>query len=186
MRSLSSEPVMSIKSDKWIRRMALEHGMIEPFEAGQVRHAPDGHRIVSYGTSSYGYDIRCSNEFKIFTNVNSTIIDPKHFDEKNFAPYKPGGEALFLEKSTGDVLHDDPTAYCLPDGFPREALAPYSTEIIMTPELVIFRILLLCVSATYRLVPSVVMAVGAMVVPGSPSVTAFGPASRSVTMYSDR
>jgi hypothetical protein len=63
----------------------------------------------------------------------------QHFDEKNFAPYKPGGEALFLEKNTGDPLHDDPTAYCLPDGFPREALAPYSTEIIMTPDLAIFR-----------------------------------------------
>jgi len=63
----------------------------------------------------------------------------RHFDEKNFAPYKPGGEALFLEKNTGDALHDDPTSYCLPDGFPREALAPYSTEIIMTPELAIFR-----------------------------------------------
>jgi hypothetical protein len=63
----------------------------------------------------------------------------QHFDPKNFAPYKPGGEALFLEKNTGDPLHDDPTSYCLPDGFPREALAPYSTEIIMTPDLAIFR-----------------------------------------------
>ena len=51
---------MSIKSDRWIRRMAAEHGMIEPFEPGQVRHAADGHRIVSFGTSSYGYDIRCA------------------------------------------------------------------------------------------------------------------------------
>ena len=74
---------MTIKSDKWIRRMAEAHGMIEPFEAGQVREA-HGHRIVSYGTSSYGYDIRCSNEFKIFTNINSTIVDPKAFDEKSF------------------------------------------------------------------------------------------------------
>ncbi|MQM30544.1 MAG: dCTP deaminase, partial [Candidatus Accumulibacter phosphatis] len=62
---------MSIKSDRWIRRMAEEHGMIEPFEAHQVREI-DGRRIVSYGTSSYGYDIRCSNEFKLFTNLNST------------------------------------------------------------------------------------------------------------------
>jgi dCTP deaminase len=74
---------MSIKSDKWIRRMAEQHGMIEPFEAGQVREA-NGQRIVSYGTSSYGYDIRCSNEFKLFTNINSTIVDPKNFDPNSF------------------------------------------------------------------------------------------------------
>ena len=79
---------MSIKSDNWIRRMAAAHGMIEPFEAGQVRHAADGQRIVSYGTSSYGYDVRCANEFKIFTNINSTIVDPKHFDEKSFVDVK--------------------------------------------------------------------------------------------------
>jgi deoxycytidine triphosphate deaminase len=79
---------MSIKSDNWIRRMAAAHGMIEPFEAGQVRHAADGQRIVSYGTSSYGYDVRCANEFKIFTNINSTIVDPKNFDEKSFVDVK--------------------------------------------------------------------------------------------------
>jgi len=75
---------MSIKSDKWIRRMAEQHGMIEPFEPGQVRHAADGHRIVSYGTSSYGYDIRCAPEFKVFTNIYSTVVDPKAFDERSF------------------------------------------------------------------------------------------------------
>jgi dCTP deaminase len=74
---------MSIKPDKWIRRMAQEHGMIEPFEPGQVRMR-DGQKIVSYGTSSYGYDVRCADEFKIFTNINSTIVDPKNFDEKSF------------------------------------------------------------------------------------------------------
>ena len=74
---------MSIKSDKWIRRMAAKEKMIEPFAAEQVRTA-DGHKIVSYGTSSYGYDVRCSREFKIFTNINSTIVDPKAFDEKSF------------------------------------------------------------------------------------------------------
>ena len=78
---------MSIKADKWIRRMAMEHGMIEPFEPGQVREA-NGQRIVSYGTSSYGYDIRCSNEFKLFTNLNSTIVDPKNFDDKSFVDIK--------------------------------------------------------------------------------------------------
>jgi dCTP deaminase len=74
---------MSIKSDHWIRRMAIEERMIEPFEPGQVRRAGN-ERIVSYGTSSYGYDVRCANEFKIFTNINSTIVDPKQFDEKSF------------------------------------------------------------------------------------------------------
>jgi len=74
---------MSIKSDHWIRRMSEQHGMIEPFEPGQVRQQ-NGQKIVSYGTSSYGYDVRCANEFKIFTNINSTIVDPKNFDEKNF------------------------------------------------------------------------------------------------------
>jgi len=78
---------MSIKSDKWIRRMAEQHAMIEPFEAGQVR-AVNGERIVSYGTSSYGYDIRASDEFKIFTNINSTIVDPKAFDPKSFVDFK--------------------------------------------------------------------------------------------------
>ena len=74
---------MSIKSDNWIRRMAAQHGMIEPFAAEQVRHV-EGRKIVSYGTSSYGYDVRCAREFKIFTNINSTIVDPKQFDEKSF------------------------------------------------------------------------------------------------------
>jgi len=74
---------MSIKSDRWIRRMALEHRMIEPFEAGQVRQI-NGGKIVSYGTSSYGYDMRCSTDFKLFTNLNTTIVDPKNFDDKSF------------------------------------------------------------------------------------------------------
>jgi deoxycytidine triphosphate deaminase len=74
---------MSIKSDKWIRRMAEQHGLIEPFAPRQVREN-EGGRIISYGTSSYGYDVRCAREFKIFTNINSTIVDPKQFDEKSF------------------------------------------------------------------------------------------------------
>ncbi|WP_305804727.1 dCTP deaminase [Stenotrophomonas sp. YIM B06876] len=75
---------MSIKSDRWIRRMSEQAGgMIEPYEAGQIKQA-NGQRIVSYGTSSYGYDVRCSREFKVFTNINSTIVDPKHFDPKSF------------------------------------------------------------------------------------------------------
>ncbi len=78
---------MSIKSDKWIRRMAENEGMIEPFEANQVKHV-DGKRVVSYGTSSYGYDIRCSNEFKLFTNINSAIVDPKNFCESSFVDFR--------------------------------------------------------------------------------------------------
>ena len=68
-----------IKSDRWIRQMALEHGMIEPFEDRQVREG-----VVSYGLSSYGYDIRVADEFKVFTNVYSTVVDPKNFDPKSF------------------------------------------------------------------------------------------------------
>ena len=78
---------MAIKSDRWIRKMAAEHGMIEPFEPGQIRTNESGQKIVSYGTSSYGYDIRCAPEFKIFTNINSTIVDPKNFDEKSFVDF---------------------------------------------------------------------------------------------------
>jgi len=75
---------MSIKSDRWIRRMAEEHGMIEPFEPGQIRHGADGNRIISYGTSSYGYDVRCSTEFKVFTNIRSATVDPKEFSDQSF------------------------------------------------------------------------------------------------------
>jgi dCTP deaminase len=78
---------MGIKADKWIRRMALEHGMIEPFEPGQVRENETG-RIVSYGTSSYGYDVRVADEFKIFTNINSAIVDPKNFTNDSFVDIK--------------------------------------------------------------------------------------------------
>jgi dCTP deaminase len=91
---------MTVKSDKWIRRMAQAHRMIEPFEPGQVREA-NGHRIVSYGTSSYGYDIRCSDEFKIFTNINSTIVDPKAFDAGSFVDFK------------GDVCIIPPNSFAL-------------------------------------------------------------------------
>ena len=74
---------MSIKSDRWIRRMALEHGMIEPFVDEQVREG-----VVSYGLSSYGYDIRVADEFKVFTNINTTVIDPKNFDPRSFVDIK--------------------------------------------------------------------------------------------------
>jgi len=78
---------MGIKSDSWIRRMAAENDMISPFEAQQVRNSDEG-RVISYGTSSYGYDIRCSDEFKIFTNINSAVVDPKNFDENSFVDVK--------------------------------------------------------------------------------------------------
>ncbi len=70
---------MAIKSDRWIRKMAQEHDMISPFNEKQVR---DG--VISYGLSSYGYDLRVADEFKIFTNVNFVTVDPKHFDERSF------------------------------------------------------------------------------------------------------
>ena len=74
---------MSIKSDIWIKRMAAEHGMIEPFVDGQVSEG-----VVSYGVSSYGYDIRVADEFKVFTNINTTVIDPKSFDPRSFQDLK--------------------------------------------------------------------------------------------------
>ncbi len=70
---------MAIKSDRWIRKMAQEHGMINPFNDRQVREG-----VISYGVSSYGYDLRVADEFKLFTNVNSAIVDPKNFDERSF------------------------------------------------------------------------------------------------------
>ena len=78
---------MTIKSDKWIKEMATNHKMIEPFQADQVK-SNDGGKIVSYGTSSYGYDVRCADEFKVFTNINSTMVDPKNFDDKSFIDIK--------------------------------------------------------------------------------------------------
>ena len=74
---------MAIKSDKWIIENAQENQLINPFESKQIREV-EGEKIVSYGVSSYGYDVRCSNEFKIFTNTHSSIVDPKKFDPKSF------------------------------------------------------------------------------------------------------
>jgi dCTP deaminase len=91
---------MTIKSDKCIRRMAAAQRMIEPFEPVQVKEV-DGRKVVSYGTSSYGYDIRCSREFKIFTNINSTIVDPKNFDEKSFVDF------------SGDICIIPPNSFAL-------------------------------------------------------------------------
>jgi len=91
---------VSIRSDSWIRSMAANHAMIEPFEAGQVRSVDDK-RVISYGTSSYGYDVRCANEFKIFTNINSAVVDPKNFDESSFVDW------------SGDVCIIPPNSFAL-------------------------------------------------------------------------
>jgi dCTP deaminase len=87
---------MSIKSDRWIRQMALEHGMIEPFADRQVREG-----VISYGVSSYGYDMRVSTEFKIFTNVLNSMVDPKQFDPKSFVEFE------------GDVCIVPPNSFAL-------------------------------------------------------------------------
>ena len=91
---------MSIKSDSWIRRQAKLCSMIEPFEPDQIRNV-NGNRVISYGTSSYGYDIRCSNEFKIFTNINTVIVDPKSFSEDSFVDFE------------GDVCIIPPNSFAL-------------------------------------------------------------------------
>lgn len=70
---------MPVKSDRWIRRMALEHGMIDPFVDHQVRRG-----VVSYGLTSYGYDMRVTDHFKVFTNVYNALVDPKNFDPRSF------------------------------------------------------------------------------------------------------
>lgn len=78
---------MSIKSDRWIRQMAAEKAMISPFAPTQIREHL-GQKIISYGTSSYGYDVRCAAEFKVFTNINSVTVDPKNFDPASFVDVK--------------------------------------------------------------------------------------------------
>lgn len=91
---------MSIKSDRWIREMAQNHGMIEPFVPEQVRRHGDD-KVISYGVSSYGYDIRCADEFKVFTNINATIVDPKSFDPESFVDHQ------------GDQCVIPPNSFCL-------------------------------------------------------------------------
>ena len=91
---LSAPTVMTIKSDRWIRKMAEEHGMIEPFEAGQVR---DG--SISYGCSSFGYDIRVADEFKVFTDVYGVVVDPKNFDPRSFVDIAGEGHCIIPPNS---------------------------------------------------------------------------------------
>ena len=78
---------MSVLSDNWIRKMSKEKNMISPFEPDQIKTL-DGGKVISYGTSSYGYDVRCSSMFKVFTNINSAIVDPKQFDKNSFVDFE--------------------------------------------------------------------------------------------------
>ena len=78
---------MPIKNDRWIRSMSEQYRMIDPFSSQQVKINANGQKIISYGTSSYGYDVRCANEFKIFTNINSVIVDPKAFNADGFIDF---------------------------------------------------------------------------------------------------
>jgi len=111
---------MTIKSDKWIRKMSQEHGMIQPFEDRLVRVEPrytgmgnvEDKKIISYGLSSYGYDVRIADDFKIFTNVNNAIVDPKKFDESAFVDFK------------GDICIIPPNSFVL----------GYSVEKLKIPE----------------------------------------------------
>ncbi len=74
---------MALQSDRWIRQMAKEHGMIEPFVDNQVRYE-EGEKVISFGLSSYGYDLRVANEFKVFTNLYNSLVDPKNFSDSAF------------------------------------------------------------------------------------------------------
>ena len=93
---MNKRDIMGLKADSWIREKALSEGMIAPFCEDQV-----GQGVVSFGLSSYGYDIRVSNEFKIFTNLNSTVVDPKHFDDANVVDF------------TGDICIVPPNSFAL-------------------------------------------------------------------------
>lgn len=89
---------MGLKPDHWIRTMAQEHGMIEPFTEKQVRQG-----VISYGVSSYGYDMRVSNKFKIFTNVRSVIVDPKNFDPNSFVDFE--GDVCIVPPNSFALAH---------------------------------------------------------------------------------
>src|SRR5256886_8571070 len=103
---------MSIKSDRWIRRMATAHRMIEPFAENQARAG-----VISYGVSSYGYDMRVAPEFKIFTNALSAVVDPKRFDPKSFVEF------------TGDVCIVPPNSFALAPSVEHFRIPPYLPSI---------------------------------------------------------
>jgi dCTP deaminase len=98
---------MAIKSDRWITKMAREHRMIEPFEPRQVRsgekRSGDASGLISYGVSSYGYDARVADEYRIFTDVNSTVIDPKKFDPGSFVNFK--GDVCIIPPNSFALAH---------------------------------------------------------------------------------
>ena len=93
---------MTILSDRWIRRMAQDKGMIEPFVDAQKRAG-----VISYGLSSYGYDARVGPDFKIFTNVNSSVVDPKNFDEQSFVDRTNGFFARDKERDNHEGINHD-------------------------------------------------------------------------------
>jgi len=106
---------MSIKPDNWIKRMALEHQMIDPFVDDQVRAG-----VISYGVSSYGYDVRVGDEFKVFTNVYNTVVDPKNFDSKSFVDIK------------AEVCIIPPNSFALASTI-EESLAPHEIGLFVCP-----------------------------------------------------
>ena len=132
---------MAIKSDRWIKKMALEHRMIEPFEDRQVRAG-----VVSYGLSSYGYDIRVADEFKVFTNVNNALIDPKNFDPRSFVDIKadtcivpPNIEAKAqvlaqASQKLGEKMYADQQAKAGAAGEPGPGEAPKKDENVVDAE----------------------------------------------------
>jgi dCTP deaminase len=93
---------MSLQSDRWIRKMALEHKMIEPFVDGQIRQH-QGTKIVSYGLSSYGYDLRVDRKFKVFTNVHGSVVDPKHFQPNSFVDIE--GDTCIIPPNSFALAH---------------------------------------------------------------------------------
>ena len=107
--------------------MAENHGMIEPFEPRQVREN-NGGRVISYGTSSYGYDIRCADEFKIFTNINSAIVDPKNFDENSFVDIRSDVCIRYeANGKSGINISQEPTIRSTTEAFELSSLYPIHT-----------------------------------------------------------
>jgi dCTP deaminase len=105
---------MGLKADNWIKRLAKEHGMIDPFIDTQVQEG-----VISYGVSSYGYDIRVSDEFKIFTNIHSRVVDPKEFDPKAYVDYK------------GEVCIIPPNSFVLARSIEMMRMPPNVTGVVL-------------------------------------------------------
>jgi dCTP deaminase len=105
---------MGLKADNWIKRLAKEHGMIDPFIDTQVQEG-----VISYGVSSYGYDIRVSDEFKIFTNIHSRVVDPKEFDPKAYVDYR------------GEVCIIPPNSFVLARSIEMMRMPPNVTGVVL-------------------------------------------------------